>query len=470
MGDPPFVARRLATAFLSGPWSSEEFVARGKLVLAGRRRLKWLPRLAAAVMARFGESSPRPRWRVLAEFLGQDRDVCRQPADPAAWPRSNLLELPKPVMAPAPRLVDAIHVPEITTEGDLATWLGLSPGELDWFADCAGHERTPLPGVLRHYRYRLLPKRSGRMRLLEIPKPRLKSLQTRILHEILDRITPHPAAHAFFPGRSIASYVARHSGRRVVLHVDLGDFFPSIRAARVNALLRTVGYPESVARLLTGLCTNSASLDAFCEGDRSAPAHLQGDSSPCETTGMHLAADTIHGVDASARALYRTPHLPQGAPTSPALANLCAYRLDVRLSGLAERFDAHYSRYADDLLFSGDEELERGVARFRCLVSAIALDEGFSICARKTRVMRRHAAQCVAGVILNVRPNLPRQDYDQLRALLFNCVRHGPASQNRDARPAFREHLQGRIAYFRMIHEPRGRKLFELFEQIDWGL
>jgi hypothetical protein len=267
----------------------------------------------------------------------------------------------------------------------------------------------------------------------------LKALQRRILHGILDQIPPHGAAHAFRAGRSVTSYVAPHTGRDVVLHVDLREFFPSIRASRVNALLRTVGYPESVARLLTGLCTNRSPSVAFAAG-----------------------------LEPSMQRLYRSPHLPQGAPTSPALANLCAYRLDVRLTALAQRFDAQYSRYADDLLFSGGRDFKRRLARFRILVLAIALDEGFSIQARKTRVLRQAESQRVAGIVLNSHPNLPRRDYDALRALLYNCTRHGPASQNREARTNFREHLEGRIAYFAMINPQRGRKLRELFDRIDW--
>src|SRR5262249_20261640 len=89
-----------------------------------------------------------------------------------------------------------------------------------------------------------------------MPKARLKMLQRRILHEILDAIPPHAAAHAYRRGRSLATYVRPHAGQEIVLRLDLRDFFPSTRVARVQALFRTAGYPEAVARLLAGFCTN----------------------------------------------------------------------------------------------------------------------------------------------------------------------------------------------------------------------
>src|SRR6202034_1577966 len=82
--------------------------------------------------------------------------------------------------------------------------------------------------------------------------------------------------------------------------------------------------------------------------------------------------------------LLSFPHLPQGAPTSPALANLCAYRLDCRLAGLANAVGAAYTRYADDMIFSGDEVLERAARRFHIHVCRIVLEEGFEVNTRKS--------------------------------------------------------------------------------------
>jgi hypothetical protein len=223
----------------------------------------------------------------------------------------------------------------------------------------------------------------------------------------------------------------------------LREFFPSIRSSRVRALFHTLGYPDAVARLLTGLCTNSVPIEVFADQvDGEGPAAI-GDA-------------------------FEVPHLPQGAPTSPALANLCGFRLDCRLAGLARRQGVQYTRYADDLVFSGDREFERNLARFRVFVCAIVLNEGFAIRRRKTRVMRSGCRQEVTGIVVNQRLNVPRQEFDRLKAILHNCVTLGPQEQNREGHGNFREHLRGQIAYFQMIHPVKGERLRMLFDRIDW--
>jgi hypothetical protein len=223
--------------------------------------------------------------------------------------------------------------------------------------------------------------------------------------------------------------------------MDLRDFFPSIRAARAQALFRTVGYPEAVASLLTALCTNATPRDIW---------------KPLAGTTLHQAVD-----------LYSHPHLPQGAPTSPTLANLCSYRMDCRLTGLAHSIGATYTRYADDLAFSGGT-LHTHAQRFAAHVASIAYDEGFAINHRKTRIMRQAVRQHLAGLVVNQHPNIRRADYDQLKATLTNCIRSGPAAQNHDSHPRFRQHLEGRIEFVRMINPAKASHLRELFTQIEW--
>jgi hypothetical protein len=282
--------------------------------------------------------------------------------------------------------------------------------------------------------------------LIEAPKPRLKQIQRRLLDAILTCIPPHEAAHGFRPGRSIVTFAKPHIGRAIVLKMDLRDFFISITGARVIALFLTAGYPEPVARLLTGLCTNTV------------PRELK------DAAGEPFDSS----LSWQAGRLYRRPHLPQGAPTSPALANLAAYRLDARLAGLAHSVGAQYTRYADDLVFSGGATFARTIGRFPIHVAAVALEEGFAVQHRKTRVMRQGVRQRAAGVVLNRRINLPRADYDQLKAILCNCVRHGPQGQNRAGVADFRAQLAGRVAHAVRVNPERGGRLLRLFEQIAW--
>ncbi len=88
---------------------------------------------------------------------------------------------------------------------------------------------------------------------------------------------------------------------------------------------------------------------------------------------------------------------------------------------------------------------------------------------RKTRIMRPGARQHVAGLVVNAHPNVKRRDYDQLKATLWNCLRSGPASQNRQQLGDFRSHLIGKVAFVEMINPLRGERLRKLLEQIDWG-
>ncbi|HEY6369812.1 MAG TPA: reverse transcriptase family protein, partial [Candidatus Sulfotelmatobacter sp.] len=300
---------------------------------------------------------------------------------------------------------------------------------------------------LRQYHYQILAKRFGSVRLIEAPKPQLKDLQRQILLWILEKIPPHPAVHGFVKGRSIKTFVAPHVGQPVVLRMDLRDFFPTFGGVRIQNLFRTLGYPEAVADLLGGICTNATPRDIWNE----------------------IATEIgLVGVG-EVRRLYARPHLPQGAPTSPALANISFYRLDRRLAALTEFAGASYTRYADDLAFSGGEEFEKSVERFGLHAAAILLEEGFAVNHRKTRVMRRGVRQHLAGLVTNQRPNIVRHDFDLLKAVLTNCVRLGPESQNREGRPRFRAHLEGRVAFVEMVNPEKGKRLRAIFKRIRWA-
>jgi RNA-directed DNA polymerase len=357
----------LATAVLAGEPTVEGVVERVGKTLG--RNWKWIRPLARRyVKAHAGQS--RPRHRAVARFLAQDKGFAR------AWAKyfnrirvANWLTEPQkmqPVAAAA-----GWSVPAIESVGALADWLRLDPSELDWFADLHGLGRsTNIASQLCHYNYRIMTKRSGGLRLFEMPKPRLKEIQRKILSSILDRVPVHPSVHGFCHGRSIKTFAQAHVGQRIVLRMDIQNFFPAISGARVQALFRTMGYPELAADRLGGLCTN-----VVPRGIWSTAAPLPG---PLDLRTL--------------RDLYSRPHLPQGAPTSPALANLCAFQLDSRLTGLAKAADAEYTRYADDLAFSGGYNFDRCVERFSLHAAAVLRDEGFVANHRKTRVMRLECA------------------------------------------------------------------------------
>lgn len=428
------VISALARSFLAGEMAPDEVHARGVRTLG--QNWRWIRPLVRRYVSEF-EGRTRPRHRDVVRFLLDDRGFTRARAkyrhelNIVVWIAES--QRMQPVAA-----AGGWRLPAIESVPDLARWFSITEGELDWFADLKGLCTKISRTGLEHYSYRILPKRSGGIRLMESPKPRLKELQRRILEEILDRIPVHGAAHGFVKGRSIVTNARPHAAKSVVLCLDLEDFFPAFPAARVAALFRTLGYPEAVASRLAGICTSVA------------PRRMWKDA-PFD-----------------ARELYAVPHLPQGAPTSPALANLMTYRLDCRLSGLAEACGAAYTRYADDMTFSGGEAFARSVPRFGAHAAAIALEEGFSVNHRKTRVMRQGVRQQVAGVVVNRKTSVRRRDFDALKAILTNCARFGAASQNRAGVANFRAHLEGRIGFVEMIDLAKGRRLRALFEKIEW--
>ncbi|MEM8668093.1 MAG: reverse transcriptase family protein [Planctomycetota bacterium] len=316
-------------------------------------------------------------------------------------------------------------VPPIATEDELAQYLKLpSTSILDWLILPHRRRRTNVD----HYLRRASRKRDGTIRWIEQPRFVLCNVQQRIARQIVSNIPLHECAHGFRSGHGIATCARPHIGKDVVLRIDLRDFFGSITFLRIRTLFAVAGYPDSIANRLAWLCTSPPLSDIGCSESR----------------------------------------LPQGAPTSPSLANAVAFKLDRRLNGLASSLNVTYTRYADDLIFSGNDHFEGRTQRFVTSAAAIAMEEGFDVNFRKTRVMRRGQQQRVLGLTINQRLNTPRVEYETLRATLYNCARFGPDSQNHQRHPNFRESLRGRISHVASIHAKRGEKLMQLFRAIEW--
>ena len=440
------LAHILARAFLDADsWEREDLIGAGALILGGRRR--WLGPLVRAVQAAYPRrpgGAPRElaRW-ILAQPVFTDAVSRAAHRGAPLAPERYLLGEPGDG---AGRLPGGAAGDETADLRWLARELRLTPGELDWFADTRHWNRRTGNPLLQHYRYSWRP-RPGRVpRLLEIPGIRLRTVQRRVLDHILAPIPLHPAAHGFVPGRGARSGAALHAGSEVVITLDLSAFFAHVTPGRIYGVLRQAGYPEATAHALTGLCTHDVS-DAVL---RSMP-----DGGSPEERFMLLQA-------------LRTAHLPQGAPSSPVLANLAVRRLDSRLTGWAEHAGGRYTRYADDLAFSGPADLARRADAFIRGVERIVTDEGYALNPSKTRVRGAAVRQTVTGVVVNAHPNVARAEYDALKAVLHNCRVHGTESQRR-GHPSFREHLAGRISWVSSLNPSRGQKLREAFDRIEWN-
>lgn len=328
------------------------------------------------------------------------------------------------------------QLPVIDTIGDLEDWLTLSLPELEWFADFWRFD-TATPVHLKHYQYQLLEKPDGRIRLIEKPKTRLMQLQRQIYKDILMTADTHSAAHGFCPGRSCLSHASNHTNKRYVMSFDIAQCFQSIGWLKVKTVFLKMGYPDKVSTYLTALCTHSA----------------------------QLRRSQLTKFDTTQRARLRQRHLPQGAPGSPALTNIVLYRLDQRLTGLANRLGLDYSRYADDIAMSG--HAHRDYRFLEPLIGAICLDEGVTLNYRKTRIKRCHQQQRLTGIVVNNKPNIDRKQFDVLKATLTNCARHGLHSQNRNNHPHFNAHLLGKIQHIKSINKQKGLKLEKIYQDIS---
>jgi RNA-directed DNA polymerase len=434
------IAATLASKLLSVPWTFSDQMLALTAVLGNKRR-PTIRRLLTQLEIDQHRYPPSPK--ALAQLLLACRSfqTATQGLRDAPW----LLRptLSPPLFLPADRF-SSLSIPRLVTPGDLALWLDISLDHLDWFAGTRRpHDPTMIP-VLQHYSYIFIPRRRGPPRLIESPKPRLKVIQRRILDEILAFVPAHNCSHGFVRGRSALSGAQIHAGDTMVVAFDLANFFASTPLRRVHGLLRSLGYPWAVARALTGLVSTSTPEAVF----RRRPK-----------TEVH----TFETVKT-----FAARHLPQGAPTSPALANLCAWPLDQRLVGLAGSVGASYTRYADDLTFSGDATFARRAPVLLRAVAEITSEEGYRLNPLKTRVMPANSRQTVTGIVVNAHLNIARDDYDALKATLHNCKRFGPADQNHHGVPDLRAHLDGRVGWVEQLNRQRGMKLRAMFADIEW--
>lgn len=387
--------------------------------------------------------------------LWTPQDLARAFRSWAGSPRAGarLAWLLRPATAgPLPAWMDRTRsAPLLATASDITAILALplddvlwlAPEHVQWRERHTGGQTLP-PS---HYRYRLLPKPSGGLRLLEAPRPRLAQAQRRILDALLASVPVHEAAHGFVRGRGIGSHAQLHTHQAVVIRFDLADFFTSIHATRVQVLWQALGHGRAAAQLLTRLTTTRTP-----SGVRERLLESLGDS------GAGLAQR-----HARHRNLSR-PHLPQGAPTSPALANLCAFGLDVRLHALAQRFGARYTRYADDMVFSGSQALRGQFIQLRAWVGAIAQDEGFHLRADKTRVMPAHQRQYVTGLVVNQGVNYSRAQFDSLKAQLHRLAQQPQVDAIERARVA------GEVQWASQWLAPsRSAKLKRMFDAIRFS-
>lgn len=226
-----------------------------------------------------------------------------------------------------------------------------------------------------HYREQAIPKGDGRLRVLQAPDPLLKGVQRNILHGLLDALPVSIHATAYRRDRGTLDNALPHRGAKQVLRLDIENFFDSIGFLQVyRRAFPAALFPPAARRLLTEL---------VCLRDR----------------------------------------LPQGAPTSPAIANRVMLPFDRRIGGWCRARGIRYTRYCDDMTFSGDFSPSVLHARVR---RALA-EEGFRLNEEKTLCRRAGQRQSVTGIVVNAKLQLPRTERRWLRQQIYYCERYGVA-------------------------------------------
>lgn len=302
----------------------------------------------------------------------------------------------------------ATHHPRLAALLELSA--PLAPEEIGalWVA-LAWCRRGASPGRLLDHTYRCysLPKQSGGTRVIHAPAAPVKAAQRAVLRAYLAPLGAHPAACGFVAGRSIKDNAAPHVGQRVVANADVRQCFSSVGWTRVLGALRR---------------------------------DLGGQLSPA---AIGLIGDLVTAEGC----------LPTGAPTSPALLNRVLLRSDEILTQLAAVHRVNYTRYADDLSFSGEAAAVKMLGHAKRVLAQVGLE----LDPKKTHIFRRGRRQMVTGLVVNSQVSVPRKLRRELRAAVHAAENGKPVHWHGAAQsPAA---LHGRLAYLAMAHPAEAQAL-----------
>jgi RNA-directed DNA polymerase len=259
----------------------------------------------------------------------------------------------------------------------------------------------------RCYRTIKLAKPNGGSRILRIPDDRLKVMQNKIKHLILDRVPLLDCVHGGVKGRSAFTNAKPHVGKAVVFTMDIQDFFPSVGRNMVTTIYEFLGFDS-------------------------------------EALAMLVDATTLDN------------QLPQGTPSSCGLANLAMYRVDMRLSRMAQQQGFAYTRYIDDLALSGNRRL----LDFRGMAQRIVQEQGFTINPTKIKTMPASGRQIVTKIVVNQKPNLPRERCIAIRLQVAKAA-------SSYARPSTElDRVRGQLSWLSSVNPGKALRLRKRMESV----
>jgi RNA-directed DNA polymerase len=339
--------------------------------------------------------------------------------------------------------LNARNLPVVFTLGHIANTCGVSYALLERIV------RRQIEG----YRVFNIRKRQGGYRQISVPDPDLLLVQRWIHQNILAVQSTNVAATAYGRGCNAKKNAERHNAAKWLVKLDITDFFESISERQVFHVFSAIGYPALLAFHLTRLCTKVA-VRSLKYRKRRWKTRAFG------RYGFH--ANRFLG------------HLPQGAPTSPMLANLVCVALDKEMQSLADRFNCTYSRYADDIVFSALSMTRAVATEVIRLASVIAGNFGFSRNRQKTHVATPGSRRIVTGLLVDgSEPKLTREFKQTICIHLYHartkgihghCARRGFRSLL-----GFKAHLDGLIKYAEHIEPAFGSACRTEFTALNWG-
>lgn len=298
-----------------------------------------------------------------------------------------------------------------------------------------------------YYKYFAIKKRRGGLRRIIAPYSDLRRIQVWIKECILDKIKQPYYVTAFAKGRNILKNAQIHEGKKYILKLDIADFFESIGFKQVYSAFCRMGYTSDVSSCLAMLCTSKINEYKYSQLE--------------EQKEIQALFDELRWKNEA--------FLIQGAPTSPALANIICYRMDRRIIGLSKGIKFNYSRYADDMTFSADNKYDLPKIG---MVKRIVESEGFHLNEDKTELLHTGNRQIVTGLLVDGRVRVPGKYKKDLQRHIHFCKKYGGREHFNRIAPGLafgKEWLEGRIRYVYSIEPDVAKKLWSDFEEIDWG-
>lgn len=311
-------------------------------------------------------------------------------------------------------------------------------------------------------RKRPVPGQPPRFRFIAVPEPQLIGLQRWILSEVLERAPCHPASVAYVRGSRLFKAANQHRRAQWLIKIDVRDFFESITEIDVYRVFLERGYQPLTALELARLCTRLR--DVHRESGAPTPRNRRTKMRGSESVAAYYSA--VMGT------------LPQGAPTSPMLANLAVQGLDEKLQAIADKVGLRYTRYADDLIFSTADKSfgrERSIQFIGEAYSALGA-HGLTPNTSKTLIVPPGARKVVLGLLVDgPKPRLTRDFRAKIRMHLHFLLHKdiGPKAHaiNRGFSSAegLRQHLLGLISFAAQIDRSFANECRHQFRLVEWS-